>query len=173
MSKKQVFVDTNVILESFRINCWQAICQKFNVETVEKCIEESFTGNLNASRHINVTQDQLINGLSNRHTTNKRDIADLILLDQQCDGLDDGELHLFAWINTQKILPNASILISTADRAAIHALGRLGWLNSAECLEKLIQEAGVSKPQQDSLHNHHRSSWLNNIKTDIRLKLLN
>lgn len=115
----------------------------------------------------------MINGLSNRHTTNKQDIADFILSNPQCDGLDDGELYLFAWLHSRKILPNSSILISTADRAAIYALGRLGWLDSAECLEKLIQEAVVSKPQQDSLHNHHRSNWLNNIKADIRLKSLN
>ena len=34
MTKTKVYVDTNVILEAFRINCWSAICQNFAIETL-------------------------------------------------------------------------------------------------------------------------------------------
>jgi len=30
MPKERVFLDTNVIIESFRIGCWTAICARHN-----------------------------------------------------------------------------------------------------------------------------------------------
>ena len=45
MPKIRVFADTNVILESFRTGCWTAISNHFAIETVEKCVEETLTGN--------------------------------------------------------------------------------------------------------------------------------
>ena len=39
MSKIRVFLDTNVILEAIRIKLWTTICDKYAIETVEKCIE--------------------------------------------------------------------------------------------------------------------------------------
>jgi hypothetical protein len=44
MAKQRVFVDTNVILETFRTNCWKAICDRFSVETVAAVVAESLAG---------------------------------------------------------------------------------------------------------------------------------
>lgn len=52
MQKTRVFADTNVILEAFRTNCWKAISSHFAIETVEKCVEETLTGNPGDPRHI-------------------------------------------------------------------------------------------------------------------------
>jgi hypothetical protein len=38
MSKLRVLVDTCVIIEAFRVNCWKALCNHFSVETVECCV---------------------------------------------------------------------------------------------------------------------------------------
>ncbi|MBO4123014.1 hypothetical protein J5T34_19995 [Cupriavidus gilardii] len=46
MAKVRVFVDTNIILEAFRTGCWAAICERYAIETVEKCVEEALTGDL-------------------------------------------------------------------------------------------------------------------------------
>ncbi len=54
MPKIRVFADTNVILESFRTGCWTAISNHFSIETVEKCVEETLTGNPGDSRHVAV-----------------------------------------------------------------------------------------------------------------------
>ncbi len=45
MTLRRVFFDTNVIIEAFRVDCWNAICGTFVVETVEKCVEETLSGN--------------------------------------------------------------------------------------------------------------------------------
>ena len=38
--KGSVFVDTNVILECFRIDKWRALVGSYQVETVEICLPE-------------------------------------------------------------------------------------------------------------------------------------
>lgn len=171
MSKPRVFVDTNVILEAFRTNTWKAICHNFAIETVEKCVEETLTGNQLNPRYTPVDRKILIEGLTACHQVTKQDIAKLILSQPGCQGLDDGELHLFAWLNAHEFFPNALLLISTADKAAIVAADSLGWLASVECLEKLLLKSGVTKTQRDSIARHFCSDWLDKIKMKIRLKI--
>lgn len=144
MEKTRVFVDTNVILEANRARCWASICNTYSVETVEKCVEEVFTGNLNNPKRIHIDKTILENNIAAQyHRTSKRDILNLYDKDPRCSELDAGELHLFAFIQMHRILPNALILISTADKAAIEATGRLGWLDSLVSLENLAQRSGV------------------------------
>lgn len=138
MSKSRVFVDTNIILEAFRTNCWTALCDRFKIETVEKCIEEALTGNQLNPRYIPV----------------------------------DGELHLFAWLNSHESLPDALILISTADKAAIISTERLGWIDSVVSLEKLLERSGITKAQMNNIARHFRDEWLNDIKLKIRFGIL-
>lgn len=66
MTKTRVFVDTNVILEAFRTNCWAAICEHFAIETVEKCIEEALTGDPTERGRVDVPPEELISGLADR-----------------------------------------------------------------------------------------------------------
>jgi len=172
MPKTQIFVDTNVIFEAFRLNCWTAICHNYIIETVEKCIEESLTGNSNPSHknHIHIDRSILMNGLATSHKPSKKDIANLVLDYPNCQGLDDGELHLFAWLYRHEYHPE--ILISTADKAAIVSAAQIGWLDSIISLEQIIQKSGISKQQRINLGLQHRSDWLNEIKLKIRLDIL-
>lgn len=172
MSKTRAFVDTNIILESFRINSWNAICNKYAIETVDKCIEEALSGDPNNPQHISIKREELTNGLSGRYNPTKKDIANLIINYPQTQGIDDGELHLFAWLYAQNLLPNALILISTADKAAIRSTSLLGWLDSVTSLEYLLNNAGVSKQQNHKLKSHYRIEWLNQVKTQIKLELI-
>lgn len=172
MPKTRVFADTNVILEAFRTGCWPALCQKYDIETVEKCIEETLTGDPDDPRRIHVDRETLIDGLAGRHAVGKRELASFVLAHPECQGLDDGELHLLAWLHAQGLLPNALILVSTADKAAIVATGRLGWLDSLVSLEQLAQTSGVSRQQLDSLARHYRSNWLDEIKFKVRFGII-
>lgn len=172
MPRMRVFVDTNIILEAFRTGCWAAICERFDVETVEKCIEEALTGNPDDPRRIHVDRETLVDGLAARHAVGNRELADLRLNHPGCSGLDDGELHLLAWLHAQGLIGQVLVLVSTADKAAIVATGRLGGLDSLASLEQLAQDAGVSRGQLDSLANHYRSRWLDEIKTKVRFGII-
>jgi hypothetical protein len=166
MSKSSIFVDTNVILEALHLECWSTLSKKYAIETVEKCVEESFTGN-----HLTSSQQKaLLDGLAVRHNPTKRDIANLILSHPQCQGLDDGELHLFAWLYAQKTLP-LPLIISTADKAAIRATKVLGWFESLKSLQELLQKSGATKSKIDALPIHFSTSWLSSVKTNILLDI--
>ena len=65
--KKRIFTDTNVIIEAFRTGCWTAICATHAIETVEKCIEESLTGDPSDPRHVAIASADLTDGLAQRH----------------------------------------------------------------------------------------------------------
>ena len=172
MNKQRVFVDTNVILESFRTGCWTAICQSHSIETVEKCIEEALTGDPTEPGRIVVPPDQLIQGLSGRHLVSKLELAKFALQHPECPALDDGELHLLAWLNAHHLLPHVTVLVSTADKAAIVATGRLGGLDSLASLEHLAQNSGVTRIQLNELKDHYRNDWLNKIRTQVRLGMI-
>lgn len=172
MAKTRVFIDTNIIIEAFRTGCWTAICNKFDIETVDKCVEEALTGNPDDSGHVHIDRDALLEGLAGRHQVGKLELANLVLSYPSCHGLDDGELHLLAWLHAQGLLPNALILVSTADKAAIVATGKIGWLDSLTSLEHLANESGVTHGQINALARHYRAGWLDEIRIKIRLGVI-
>lgn len=56
---KPVLVDTNVILEAHLTGCWDALAGGYNLETVEKCIEETQTGNQLRERKVEIDERAL------------------------------------------------------------------------------------------------------------------
>jgi hypothetical protein len=172
MSRQRVIVDTNIILEAFRTSCWKAICERYAVETVEECVEEALAGDLTDPRRIQVDRAELTSGLAALHAVSKYEVASLALADPACQALDDGELHLLAWAHANKVLVKVLVLISTADKAAIVATGRLGGLDSLVSLEQLAQAAGAARGQIERLARHYRKDWLDELKTRIRLGVI-
>ncbi|TMS59852.1 hypothetical protein MW7_000440 [Imbroritus primus] len=172
MPKTRVFADTNVILESFRTGCWTAISSHFAIETVQKCVEETLTGNPGDPRHVAVPPAELRAGLAGEHPVTRKEIAALVLAHPSCGTLDDGEKHLLAWLLANKLLPSAIVVVTTADKAALVASHGLGWLDCAVSLEDLARKAGVGRANLDALALQYREDWLSSIKTKIRMGIL-
>jgi hypothetical protein len=172
MPKIRVFADTNVILESFRTGCWTAIANHFAIETVEKCVEETLTGNPDDPRHVAVPSNDLTVGLAGRHSVTRKELATLVLSHPHSSALDDGEKHLFAWLFANKLLPSQVILVTTADKAALVASNGLGWLDCMTSLEALVRKAGVGRVNLDALALQYREDWLSRIKTKIMLGII-
>ena len=172
MPKIRVFADTNVILESFRTGCWTAISNYFAIETVEKCVEETLTGNPEDPRHIAVPSANLKAGLAGQYMVTHRELVNLVLCNPSCGTLDDGEKHLFAWLFANQILTSPVIVATTADKAALVASNGLGWLDCMTSLEDLARKAGVGRVNLDLLALQYREDWLSSIKTKIRLGVI-
>lgn len=168
-AKIRVFADTNVILESFRTGCWTAISKHFAIETVEKCIEETLTGNPDDTRHVAVPPPDLKAGLAGQHPVTRKELATLVLGHPSSSTLDDGEKHLFAWLFANKLLPSRVIVVTTADKAALVASNGLGWLDCMTSLEDLARKSGVGRVHLDALALQYREDWLSSIKTKIKL----
>jgi hypothetical protein len=171
VAKERVFVDTVVIIEAFRTGCWPAICGRYSVETVDTCVAEALAGNPEIPRYVPVDAALLRGGLAAIHQVTALEIATLVLEHPHSQGLDDGERDLFAWLYARGFDAEARILISTADRAAIVAAGRLGWLDLVVCLEDLGDASGISRARLQDLARHHRREWLARLKTEIALGL--
>lgn len=172
MPKKRVFVDTNVVIEAFRTGCWAAICERYDVETVDKCVEEALTGNPDNPGHVVISAEELDAGLAGHHPVSRGEIATLVLAFPCCGALDDGEKHLLARLHADKCLPAPLIVVSTADKAALVASHQLGWLDSLTSLEALARDAGANNAALTALHLQYREDWLVGIKTKIRLGII-
>lgn len=172
MAETRVFADTNVILEAFRIGCWAALSHQFAIETVEKCVEETLTGNPDDPRHILVPHADLTSGLDRQYPVTSREIASLLLAHPSCSVLDDGEKHLLAWLFANKLLLSSAIVVTTADKAALVATHRLGWLDCTVSMEYLAHKVGVGRVKLDALALQYRENWLSGIKTKIKLGII-
>lgn len=172
MGKDRVFVDTNVVLEAFRTGCWAVICEHHAIETVEKCIEEALTGDPSNSAHVHITHDDLTGGLSGRHQVTKKQLANFALKYPGSQALDDGELHLLAWLDSNHLLPTVKVMLSTADKAAIVAAGRINGLDALVSLEHMAQTSGATRAQLSALKRHYRTSWLDEVRFKVRTGII-
>ncbi len=172
MPEVRVFADTNVILEAFRTRCWTAITAHFAVETVEKCVEETLTGDPSDPRHVAVAPAELRAGLAAQHPVTRKELAALVTSQPGCMTLDDGEKHLFAWLQASRLLPSNVIVVTTADKAALVASHGLGWLSCMTSLEDLARKAGVARVNLDALALQYREDWLSSTKTKIILGII-
>ena len=165
-------MDTNIILAAWDAHCWPAISNYYELETVEKCVEETLTHNPNDPRHIKMPAGDLYSGIRQRHNVTKLDIANLILNGHCGATLDDDEQQLLAWLYCHEVLPSNVIRIATADKAAIMVANQLGWLDAVTSLEELATQAGVAKTNLNQLKSQYSKSWLTSARTQIRLGVL-
>lgn len=166
MSKPRVFVDTCIIIEAFRINCWKALCARYDVETVEECIAEACTGDPQHPGRVIIDRDALVAGLAQRHAVDKVMLATFVMDHPDLPGIDAGEKHLLAWLHAHQPV-DASLLISTTDKAALKATHMLAWLDHVRSLEVLAKGAGVDKKQLGKLENHFSESWMSTVRIQL------
>lgn len=165
-----MLVDSCIIIEAFRVGSWKSLTTVFDVETVEKCIEEACTGDLLDPKRVPIKHADLIPKLAKRHLVTNVQLAALAIDRPDMPALDAGELHLMAWVNAN---PNEKIqlLFASSDKAAVRATNVLEWLDKVVSLEAMIKKAGAGKKNLGSLRNHFREQWLVEFRTEIRLGL--
>lgn len=154
-----VLVDTNIIIEAIRIDCWAALTGYFRVETVEKCREEARTGHAYRPGYVSVHEKDLRERLV-AHDVSDTELGRLTLRDAKTSLLDSGERHLWA-----HALGRTDVwLASTADAAAIHAAVRLGWEEMLVSLEQLM-ESCATRSSAKRLNRQFRSDQLSKWRT--------
>jgi predicted nucleic acid-binding protein len=165
MAKTRVFVDTNIVIEAFRISIWNSVTARFALETVDTCVAEAQTGSSALAPGL------LSTSLAKSHGVSRLERAGLVLASQNAAYLDDGERDLFARLLADGG-PSSALLIATADKAAILVANNLGWLESVISLEKLAKQAGVSNAMLAGLETHFTEDWLSIIRTKIVLGVI-
>lgn len=133
-----VLVDTNIIIEAVRTNCWTALTAHFNIETVEKCCEEARTGRLHRPGYVKIEEKALRDKLR-AHAVSDGDLASLSIHYENAARLDEGERHLWAHASMR----SDAWMASTGDKAAFFAACHLGWRDRLVSLEELAEGAGA------------------------------
>lgn len=160
-----ILVDTNVIIEAHRVNCWPAMASQFKLITVEKVIEETQTGHQNRSPEQNVHEAELRAGFHQIRTVSRRQLAK-IDLDYLGHGLDDGEHHLMALASS---LEDVAWLLNSPDKGTIRFCSRAGWLDRLISLEAMADTLGL--PHGRRLRGNHTEGWLRRQVNQFRFGL--
>lgn len=133
-----LLVDTNVIIESWRVGAWAALSGGYAVETVEDCVTETQTGFQNRRTEEAIDAVSLRNSLE----VAPHPISDMqrAKLDLAAAGiqLDPGERSLWAHALERE---DAWVLCGP-DKASLRVGVRLGFRDRLVALETLLIDVG-------------------------------
>jgi hypothetical protein len=133
-----VLVDTNVVLECWRIGAWRALTGGYRVEMVEDCVTETQTGFQRRRAEEKVDAAMLRSSLAvPHHQVSQEELAALAVRVVDI-ALDVGERSLWAHILTRI----DGWVLCGPDRASMRVGVRLGFRERLVSLEKLLGDVG-------------------------------
>jgi hypothetical protein len=152
-----VLVDTNVILECWRVNAWNALSGGYGVETVEDCVIETQTGYQRRREEQRVEQAVLTASLRAVHKVGNAELAGVLLRDPLAANLDHGERSLWA----HAVGRADAWVLCGPDKASLRFGVRLGLRDRLVALEGLLSDAGHKAGSV--LRENYTSKWLDRV----------
>ena len=146
-----VLVDTNVIIESHRVKCWNAMADYYALETVEKCVEETQTGAQNRSPEENIDRAKLTGSLTAVHHVTELEKAAFLL--RQKIQLDPGERDLLSHAAGRQ----DAWIVTSPDKAAMRAGFAEGWQDRLVSLESLCNHLKIRLAR--NLQRNYTKAW--------------
>jgi hypothetical protein len=148
-----VLVDTNVILESWRIGAWRALTGAYRVETVEDCVIETQTGYQRRRTEQQIDEAALRESLAAIQKVADAERAVAVVREPIFAFLDLGEQSLWAHALSRK----DEWVLCGPDKASLRFGVRLGLRERLVALERLLRDAGHNAP---GLRPAYTSGWL-------------
>jgi len=148
-----VLVDTNVILECWRIKAWRALAGGYGVETVEDCVIETQTGFQRRRPEQQIDEAALVNSLKAVHKVGDKDRAAATVREPLFSFLDPGEQALWA----HALIRTDAWVLCGPDKASLRVGIRLGCRERLVALETLLTDAG-HRPATP-LRTNYTSNW--------------
>lgn len=156
-----VLLDTNVILEAHRTNCWAALADFYCLETVEKCIEETQTGFQNREPEHTIDSASLRRSLRNIHNVTDADVLKFVLDNESAATLDAGEQHLLIHASHRQ----DAWVVSSPDKAAMRFIHERGWIARLISLESIINR--ISARTSQALRVNFTENWMSQKRTQM------
>lgn len=156
-----LLVDTNVIIESWRVSAWKALSSGYVVETVAECFAETQTG---AQRRRPAEQiDHILLGqtIKSVHPVSDEERAGLLVREPEAAFLDEGERMLWAHAWTRA---DAWVLCGP-DKASLRIGIRLGLRDRLVSLDRLLGDVGF-RPKLD-LRLPYTQKWLDQALAEL------
>jgi hypothetical protein len=155
-----VLVDTNVILESFRVGSWRALSGGYALETVEDCITETQTGFQLRKPELLIDAAELRSSFRQVNPVSDAQRA-VVALQTQDIALDVGERSLWAHALTRS---DAWVLCGP-DKASMRFGVRVGLKGRLIALETLLSDAG-HRPKV-ALRPAYTAKWLEILLAEL------
>lgn len=149
-----VLIDTNAIIEAWRIGAWRALCGGYVLETVEECVIETQTGFQNRRPAQEVERQALLAGLKKVHKVSDPERAAALIRDGEIAMLDEGEKGLWA----HSFARADAWVLCGPDKASLRIGIRANLRDHLMSLERLLDEAGF-RPKTP-LRGAYRQDWL-------------
>lgn len=150
-----VLVDTNVIIEAWRVDAWRALCGGYALETVEECVIETQTGFQNRRPEQQIDRQMLLTGIKTVHKVTDAERAAALIRDGEIAMLDEGEKALWAHAIAR---PDAWVLCGP-DKASLRIGVRLNLRDRLVAVERLLDDVGFHP--KTPLKGPYRQDWLN------------
>ncbi len=148
-----VLVDTNIILECWRVGAWLALTGGYRVETVEDCVIETQTGFQRRRPERRIENATLRASLAAVQQVGDAERAAAIAREPMFSFLDLGEQSLWAHALTRK----DDWVLCGPDKASLRFGVRLGLRERLVALEALLQGVGHKGA---GLRPAYTSAWL-------------
>lgn len=148
-----VLVDTNAIIECFRVDAWRALAGGYGVETVEECIIETQTGYQRRRREQQIDAASLRASLAAVHQVGDAELVKVAVSASDI-ALDVGERFLWAHALTR----GEAWVLCGPDKASFRLGVRLGFREQLVALEWLLD--GVGHRPRTELRPQYTSKWL-------------
>lgn len=156
-----VLVDTNAIIEAWRVNAWRALCGGYALETVEECVIETQTGYQKRRPEQQIDREALLAGLKAIHKISDAERAAALIRDGEIAMLDEGEKALWA----HALARSDAWVLCGPDKASLRIGVRLNLRDRLFSLERLLEEAGF-RPKT-ALKSAYRQDWLSRTLVEL------
>lgn len=156
-----VLVDTNVIVEAWRVDAWRALCGGYRLETVEECVIETQTGFQNRRPEQQIDRQALLAGLKAVHQVADAERAAALVRDGEIAMLDEGEKALWA----HALARSDAWVLCGPDKASMRIGVRLNLRDRLVALEGLLDDAGF-RPKTP-LKGAYRQDWLSRTLVEL------
>lgn len=160
-----VLLDANSAIEAHRVGAWGALAARYRLVMVQKCIDETQTGNQRREPEETIDYDLLLAALRERHPD---DLVAIMGLQLSPGGslLDEGETSLWAHALTRTddwviCGPDAASMRFGFDRKKRDKLVSLGELLS-----------GIGHRTAKPLHRNYEKAWLDALIHKLVMGLL-
>src|SRR5262245_19091736 len=157
-----LLVDTNVILECFRIGAWRALSRGYAIETVEDCMIETQTGFQRRAPEQQIDAKELRASMKAVHAVSGLELATVSLAAPDI-ALDTGERALWAHVLTR----TDGWILCGPDKASLRFGVRLGHRDRLVALERLLEDVG-HRPKAP-LKLPYTSKWLERTLSELVL----
>ncbi|MBS0654851.1 MAG: hypothetical protein JSR46_03665 [Verrucomicrobia bacterium] len=157
-----VLADAVIVIGAHEQMYWEFLCNSYKIGIPATILEDEVFYFQRQDRKHGLTPSEWVKeGKVARLEAGLEDYEKLnhLLSKNFMDTLDPGEQEALALLGSSK---HKGYLFCTADKAAIRALGVLGWRERGISVETLLKRAGRSEALLKRLPYHFSEKWFNN-----------